>query len=242
MKFTYFRLFTVLLFTILLSGCLYPQSERAENDLPNEAQLEMVQTAVETYRENRRGLVPIKTKGSDTPVFQKYLIDFTALQQANALTEIPGNAFENGGYYQYTLITPEDNPRVKLLDLRLTEAVRQVNVQMNFYRNEHIYPPFGEEIAEGVFTIDYQELGLESPPRVISPYSKENLPLVMDIEGNVYIDYRLDLTRALKEFGQEGYSNGEDLRYLLVEHTPFVPAYSLPYAVKDGEPVFSAAS
>src|SRR5690625_2207820 len=141
----------------------------------------MVQSAVEQYKESTGGLVPIQTKPSDTPIFQKYLVDFTVLKENNIITEIPGNAFENGGVYQYTLITPDEDPQVKLIDLQVTEALRSVNVQLNIYRDKHLYPPFGKEIEEKIFTVDYEELGLDEPPTIRSPYSNENLPIVMDV-------------------------------------------------------------
>jgi hypothetical protein len=223
---------------LLLSGCLYPESELEKNQTPNEDQLQMVQSAVEQYKESTGGLVPIQTKPSDTPIFQKYLIDFTALKENNIITEIPGNAFENGGVYQYTLITPDEDPQVKLIDLQITEALRNVNVQLNIYREKHLYPPFGKEIEEKIFTVDYEELGLDEPPTIRSPYSNNNLPIVMDVNGELFIDYRIDLNQALSEF-EHDFEEGDDIRYLLAENTPFVPAYSFPYTIRDGEPVFS---
>ncbi|MFC2948304.1 hypothetical protein [Virgibacillus sediminis] len=237
MAYTYGRIILGLLLVLILSGCLYPDSERSENKQPNEQQLAIVQNAIEEFREQNNGLLPIKTKENDTPIFQKYLVDFTALKEANALSEIPPNAYEGGGYYQYTLITPEDNPRVKLIDLRNTESIRSVNVQLNGYRNEHIYPPYGREIAEGVYTLDYESLGYDAMPTVVSPFSGENLPIVMDVEGQLYIDYRIDLKNALDKY-EHNYSKGDDIRWLLAENTPFVPAYSLPYTIQDGEPAF----
>lgn len=237
LKGTYSRIFGLLLLSLLLSGCLYPQSELEQNQIPNEQQLQTVQQAVDNYKEEQQGLVPIKTKPNETPIFQKYLIDFSTLKETGYIAEIPGNAYENGGVYQYTLLSPEDDPRVKLIDLRITEAIRSVNVQLDFYRNEHIYPAYGEKITEGVYTVDYEKLGLDSPPTVISPYSQENLPIIMDVDGNLYVDYSIDLNIALNEFDHD-YTEGEDIRYLLAENTPFVPAYSLPYTIKNGEPAF----
>src|SRR5699024_3350387 len=132
MKFTYLRFCTVMVVvTLLLSGCLYPNNELEKNQSPNEDQLELVQNKVEAYQDQTDGLVPIQTKEEDAPEFQKYLIDFPALKEKHLLTETPGNAYENGGIYQYVLITPEDNPRVKLIDLRVTEAIREVRVELD---------------------------------------------------------------------------------------------------------------
>ncbi|HLT55727.1 MAG TPA: hypothetical protein VK057_06420, partial [Bacillota bacterium] len=82
-----------------------------------------------------------------------------------------------------------------------------------------------------------KKLGLDSPPTVISPYSQEQLPIVMDVEGKLYIDYRIDLTQALENYDYD-YEEGDDIRYILAENTPFLPVYSLPYTISDGEPVF----
>ncbi len=172
---TYRRLACLMLIVTFLSGCLYPESELSKNSEPNESQLEKVQEAVDQYQEETQGLLPIKTKASDTPIFRKYLIDFQSLKEQNLLSEIPATAYENGGAYQYTIITPEDNPRVKLIDLRIADAIRQVTLKLQTYRNEHIYPPFGNEISEGVYQVDYEKLGLDKRPHVKSPFSKEKL-------------------------------------------------------------------
>lgn len=216
---------------------MYPKEELAQNQVPNEIQLEMVQSAVEKYKEETNGLVPIKTKDSDTPIFQKYLIDFSLLKENQLLTEIPSTAYENGGVYQYTIVDPEDNPQVKLIDLRTTEAIRKINVHLDHYRSKHIYPPFDKKISPGVYTLNYEKLGLDAPPSVISPFSQESLPIIIGSDGQLYIDYRKDLQEALNEY-KHNYKEGDDIRFLLVEHSPFVPAYSLPYTVKNKEPVF----
>ncbi len=232
---------TVILFfsLLLLTGCLYPDSERAENQVPHDTQLETVQSAVDTYRENTNGLVPIRTKPSDTPIFEKYLIDFTILKDENAIAEIPGNAFENGGYYQYILIDPEENPTVKIIDLRVTEALRNINIRLDSFRQQNTYPAFGEKIEDGIYLLDHEKLNLEEQPTVVSPYSKEKLPIIMDVHGNLYVDYRMDLQRALDEY-EHDYEEGDDIRFLLTDNTPFAPAYALPYTIKDGEAVLMA--
>ncbi|RKQ37668.1 hypothetical protein [Oceanobacillus halophilus] len=237
MNHTYLKNAIVFVTVLLLSGCLYPDSELSKNQIAYEDQLKTVQAAVDDYRDETNGLVPIRTKENETPIFEKYIVDFNSLKERNLLSEVPANAFENGGVYQYVLITPDDNPRVKLIDLRLTEKIRSINIRLQAYRDEYLYPPFGEVISEGIYTIDYEKIDLESPPTVESPYSKEGLPIIMDTDGNLYIDYRMDLNRALEDFSHS-FEEGDDIRYLLAENTPFVPAYSLPYTIKDEEPVF----
>src|SRR5699024_9791586 len=200
-KCTYiFKLKVILILAFILSGCLYPKDELAKNQVPYEDQLNMVQTAVDQYREESQGLVPIKTKSSETPIFEKYIVDFDQLKEKNFISELPGNAFENGGIYQYVLITPDEDPRVKLIDLRTTEAVRNVQVKLKIYRDKHLYPPFGQEVVDGLYKIKYEELGLDNEPHVVSPFTQENLPIVMDVHGELYIDYRIDLKHALQEY------------------------------------------
>src|SRR5690606_26642624 len=184
----------------------------------------MVQTAVLQYVEETNGLVPIKTKSNDVDIYEKYLVDFSLLKEHQLLSEIPGTAYENGGVYQYTLVTPEEDPRVKLIDLRMTEEIRSVNVKLDIYRSKNIYPPFGEQIAPNIYKLNYEKLGYKSEPYVVSPYSNQNLPLVIDTDGKIYIDYRIDLKQALEEFDHT-YETGDDIRPILEDHYPFVPAY-----------------
>ncbi len=74
-------------------------------------------------------------------------------------------------------------------------------------------------------------------PQVTSPYSGKGLPFVINEKGEVFVDYRIDLYDALKK--NEGqFTEGEDIRNILSKGSPFVPAYSLPYTAKDGEPIF----
>lgn len=227
----------MILTTFFLSGCLYPEERLARNQTPNQVQLESVQSAVDQYIEKKPMNLPIKTRDQDVPTFRKYPIDFERLKQERIITESPGNSFERGGVYQYVIIHPEENATVKVIDLRTIQEVRDVNMRLTAYRNEHRYPPFKDEIADGVYTIKHKAIGLDDPPTVISPYSGNPLPIVMDVDGKLYIDYRKDLYNALQEH-EHDYENGDDIRYLLADHSAVVPAYSLPYTVKDDEPVF----
>ena len=94
-------------------------------------------------------------------------------------------------------------------------------------------------IADGVFSIDYKKLNMKEPPTVVSPYSSQLLPLVLNEKGELFVDYSSDLYEALQKH-KHTYKEGEDIRNLLVEHSPFVPAYSLPYTIneKTNEPIF----
>ncbi|MCP8616708.1 hypothetical protein [Salirhabdus salicampi] len=230
----------IMMLTIMftLTGCLYPQDRLEKNQVPNDIQLNSVQEAIDTYRERNNGWLPIKTRDKDTEIFLKYPIHFKDLKEQNIIPSTPGNAFEEGGPYQYVIIHPEDQPTVKLVDLRLANSLRQLATKLEFYRNKHLYPPFGDSVGPGIYEIHYEKLGLDQKPFVVSPFTGNNLPVLITTEGNLIIDYRIDLYDALQTYEHE-YNNGDDIRYLLTDHKPFVPAYSVPYTVKDGEPIFA---
>jgi hypothetical protein len=228
-----------ILFIMILSfltGCLYPEEKLQQNQVPYTDQLNAVQTAVNEYKAANSGLLPIKTKDTKTPIYQKYPIDFTRLSP-RFMQEPPGNAYESGGIYQYVLVDVETNPTVKLIDLRIAEQIRDLKLKIQMYRDQHGYPPYKTVVADGVYTLDYKKLRYKEEPFVVSPYSGKNLPFVIDNNGEVYVDYRIDLYELLQKT-EAAVKPGEDIRTLLVKDSPFVPAYSLPYTVKDKEPIF----
>ncbi|ENH97346.1 hypothetical protein J416_05008 [Gracilibacillus halophilus YIM-C55.5] len=223
---------------ILLSGCMYPEENLQKNQLSNDRQLQMVQQAIDQYVKDENGLVPIHTKESDTPLYQKYVIDFQKLKQGNYLQSIPATAFENGGAYQYVLINPETNPTVKVIDIRVVDQLRPIQQQLTIYRDEHIYPPFGKEVAEGIYKLNREELGVSQEDlQINSPYSDHRLPVYINADGELIIDYRMDLYSLLEEVDHD-LQLGDDIRSLLTKHHPVVPAYSVPYTIENDEPVF----
>lgn len=233
---------TTILFTIsILSGCLYPDEKLTENQVPYIDQLNQVQTAVNQFKNDTNGLLPIKTRDMKTPIYQKYPIDFNRLIP-KYMSEPPGSAFENGGTYLYVLVDVETNPTVKLIDLHTVEQVRELEQKVLTYRQSQKYPPFETVVDKnkGVFTLNYKELGYKEPPVIKSPYTGKGLPLVIDGNGDIYVDYRLDLVDVLKTHYQN-VKSGEDIRNLLVANSMFVPAFSLPYTINQkNEPIFLA--
>ncbi|QNF30682.1 hypothetical protein [Metabacillus elymi] len=224
----------------LLSGCLYPEEKLQKNTIPYEDQIAAVQNSVDRFQEESGGLLPIKTRDMTTPIYQKYPIDFSALSP-KYMAEPPGTAYESGGIYLYTLVDVEENPTVKLIDLRIAETIHELTVRLDVYRQSNGYPPFKDLITNDIYTLDYEKLGYDEDPFVESPFSGENLPLVIDKNAKVYVDYRIDLFKALQE-KEHSYKPGDDIRDLLVKDTYFVPAYSLPYRINEkGEPVFVEA-
>src|SRR5690606_35695971 len=220
---------------LLLSGCMFPESERAENQIPYEEQVNSVQNAVKQYQEESGGLLPIKTRDMDVDQYIKYPIDFSKIVP-KYLAEIPSNAFETGGIFQYVLVDVEENPTVKLVDLQLAETIRSINVRKSANGGQ---APIAEIIADNVYRLNYTAMGFKEEQVAISPYSGRNLPLVITGRGDVYVDYSMDLYTELQEY--EGtIEEGQDIRFLLYDDSPIVPAYSLPYTVNEEmEPIFN---
>lgn len=224
----------ILLAAFFLSGCMYPNQERSQNQIPYKDQIQSVQAAVDSYRKDNGGLLPIKTTEANTPVYQKYPIDFKKLTP-RYLSEPPGNAFENGGVFQYVIINEQTNPTVKLFDLRIAETIQEIKMRIK----ANGYPPYKKVLANNVFSLDFSKIGYEKPPYAVSPYTGHNLPFVITGDTEIYVDYSSDLYQALKQ-QKETIKPGEDIRPFLVSDSMFVPAYSLPYTVdpKTQEPIF----
>lgn len=204
--------------------------------MPYEDQLDAVQKAVDSFKENSSGLLPIKTRDMETDQYIKYPIDFKKIVPAY-LGKAPANSYEAGGIYQYVLMDVEENPTVKLVDLRIADTLRDIN----FRKGINGFGPIAETIAEGVYKLDYKKMGYKSELSVQSPYSDTQLPLVATGDGKVYVDYSIELSRLLQETKAE-VKPGEDIRFLLTDNFAIVPAYSLPYTVNENnEPVFMIA-
>jgi len=224
----------VSLFAVVLSGCMYPEDKLVQNQIPYQAQVQTVQEAVTKFKDENGGILPIKNSEETTPIYQKYLIDFKKITP-KYLSEPPGNAFESGGVFQYVIVNAENNPEVKMFDLRISEMISELKMRINVQG----YPPYKERVADGVYTLDYGKLGYEEEPFVVSPYTNKKLSFVINGQAEIFVDYRPDLAEALKKAGTE-YQPGEDIRETLLKDSVFVPAYSLPYTV-DGntrEPIF----
>ncbi|GGG17434.1 hypothetical protein GCM10007425_09770 [Lysinibacillus alkalisoli] len=226
---------TLIVFLVIavmaLSGCMFPDSEKAANQIPYADQLAAVQQAVNQYKEDTGGLVPIKDRDMDTDPYIKYLIDFEKLVP-RYMAEPPGTAYEKGGIYQYTIWDPENTAEVKLVDLNIPERMREIKI-----RAMGRYLPTKDLINPLAFRIDYEALGFKEEITVKSPYSQHQLPIFMTGDGELHVDYTLDLADILRE-EKPDVKPGDDIRDLLVERSPIVPAYSVPYTVDDNnEPV-----
>lgn len=225
----WFVLLSVLV--VILSGCGSSTNFDQSSLRPDIDMLAGVQRAVDEYREDT-GVLPIKTRDQDTDIFIKYLIDFEKLVP-KYIGSPPANAYEKGGIFQYIIWNPEENPTVKLVDLRTPERMREINIRFTGTK----YPQFKDKVVEHVYTINFKNIGYKEEVTVQSPYSNNQLPIVVSAEGDLYVDYSIDLYIYMKENNITA-KPGEDIREILVDNFPVVPAYSLPYTVdENNEPI-----
>ncbi|MGK5508047.1 hypothetical protein [Brevibacillus formosus] len=216
----------------LLSGCLYPDERRAENQIPSTFFVEATQKAIEQFQKDT-AVLPIVTKSLDTPIFEKYEIDFRKMIP-KYMPDVPGNAFEKGGVYKYVLIDVETKPTVKLIHLTAVSTVADVQSEVDRYKGHFEKLPVLADLGNGYYSIDHNRLGLKAwqVPSTMGTYL---LPLVMNAEGQVGIDYAADIAQLLRET-KVTVPEKTDPRYVLARNSMFVPAKSFPYEMVNGEP------
>lgn len=222
----------LLLVSLLLSGCMYPKEALEQNQVAPQDQLNMVQNAVESYQKDTGGLLPLKDRDQTYEIYLKHPVDFGKLKP-KYLLQLPGSSFEMGGYYQYVMMDVDKNPKVMIVDLRTSDTLKNLRIRLETKSNELA---LGKKIGPNLYKINYKKYGLDQYPTVKSPYSGEALPIYINGGNEFKIDYSLDLGRALQKHQVK---QGEDIRYILYQDNPILPAYSVPYTVDDkNEPVF----
>jgi len=220
-------------FSLFSAGCLYPQENRQQLDQLDK-HVYRVQNAVEQYQHDQK-VLPYKYTEEDEKLTTKYMVDFRQL--GGYVGQIPPSAFEMGGNFLYVLINVEKKPTVRLFDLRVNELVDSVQKQVSAWMKKHGSLPAGQQVAPGIFEIDFRKLEID-PVTVPSPYSSDTeLSLVMDQKGRVYVDYRTEVMKKLQSSGKKP-EFGRDLRYWLAEDSLFVPAFSPPMKFSGNDPVF----
>ncbi|EPE60663.1 hypothetical protein L479_02963 [Exiguobacterium sp. S17] len=213
----------------LLAGCMFPETNRVDN-VPYEDQLQSVQTAVDSFKETT-GVLPIKTKPAETPLMERYPVEFSRLVPGY-MADPPANSFEGGGLFLYVLVDAETEPTVKLIDLRVTERLQQLQTNINSFRVKEGKYPFKGSLGKNQFTIDYDLVFVSEEPFIPSPYTENELPIYVDGTGQLFVDYRADIEAVLENTDAEP-KVGEDIRYLLYDDSPFAPAYSQGYTIND---------
>lgn len=227
------RVIHLLLLFFLLSGCLYPQEKKLQLDqLP--LHVERVQAAVDLYYQKQK-VLPYRYKPDEIKFTSKAVVDFQALE--GYLDQIPPSAYENGGFFIYVLTNVEDQPLVRLFDLRVNDQVEKTQLRIHHYKQQHQQLPIKEKLDAGLATIDFDKLGMEEV-NIPSPYdAAATLSLIMDQKGTVMIDYRAEAMKMIQKAKQKP-SPKEDLRNWMAKHSIFVPAFAKPMRYVKGTPVF----
>lgn len=223
---------SVLVVSLLCTGCLYPKDQLAQNKVPPRDAVRLVQAAVDDYQ-SQTGLLPIKNADMDTPRYEKFHIDLVKLQRQGYLSEIPGAAFEKGGVYYFLLLNEETEPVVKILNVSVLQQMNDLQQLVDRYKRDNggALPEAGEAYP-GFYHVDRDFLKGRS---VVSVFSGQPANLIMDKQGALYVDYGIDIRKAVEKDGAEP---GEtmDLRELLIKHSMYVPVKSTAYYWVDGDP------
>lgn len=227
----------LILFTsTLLQGCLYPKEMRKENQASAKDGIILVQHAVDEYQQTN-GILPLVNADMNTPRYEKFKVDFSALTSSQLLSTIPTNAFENGGHDIYLILDEETDPLVRVMDLVTAQHVNDLQRLVNRAAKDIGQVPLGAERYPGFYEIPYTTINAKDI-QVNSPFSGEVLPFMMDQEGNVYADYAVDIMQAVQQAKEpEQVKRYDDLRVLLVEAGYYSPSKSVLYKWQDNAPV-----
>ncbi|WP_253735808.1 hypothetical protein [Paenibacillus sp. FJAT-26967] len=222
----------------LLGGCMYPKEMKKENQTNPSEYIAVVQQSIETYHQ-KKSVYPIKNSDMDTPLYEKYVIDFQKLKNSGYLTNLPANAYESGGDYMYVLVDPEDKPRVKMFDLIAYRAVSDIQKKVyDYFGKNNAAVPGGELYSPGFYYVDFDKLNMKAP-EIKSVFNRQSLiHFLVHETGKVAIDYGPDLAGLIREKQlQPTLKKGQKLLPLLVEEGHFVPIQSFDYEWDAGKQI-----
>ncbi len=222
---------------IMLTGCLYPKDRLQENKISTGEYIILVQNAVETYKQ-RTGVLPIKNSKEDTPLFEKYLIDFKKLLDYNVISQIPADAYEAGGANYYVIVDPEGEMKVKLMDLVIAGEVSDIQRKIDSYVAAGNKLPLGDQVKPSFYHINFEQLGMKSV-QVRSVYSEMYLSILIHQSGRIIVDYAPEVMKAITMKEITSPDPNMDLRAYLIEQSNYIPVNSYPYYWKGNEPVIS---
>jgi hypothetical protein len=220
----------------LLSGCLYPKDQMGQYQKPPKDAILNVQTVIDQFQKDT-GLLPIANSDEQTPVYEKFKIDFAKLQRMNYLSSIPESAYEKGGSYYYLVINEEKDPTVKLMNLVLYQKTNDLQTAVKAYSDTHDGKlPAGQELYPSFAAVDFDALDMKEP-ELRSVFTGSLLTAMMDPDGNVYLDYGSDIMQLLAKLPEDRKPGKDaDLRTLLVDGSDFVPVKSAIYRLVNGDP------
>jgi hypothetical protein len=226
----------ILTVTVLsLSGCMYPKSEMKQNQAAPKEAVRNVQAAIDQYQ-TETGMLPMKTSSEETPIYEKFLVDFAQLKNKGYLSSIPTAAFENGGNYYFLIINEETKPQIKLMNLVTYQQINDIQTWVNTYKSSHNgqLPKGGQAYPEYSY-IDYKAMNKKAP-ELRSDYSFQTIAAIMDETGRVYADYGIDIMQTIQKKGGADPAADTDLRTILVDSDMFVPVKAPVYHWVNKEP------
>jgi hypothetical protein len=219
---------------VLLSGCLYPGGGSNSGMATGEYTI-LVENAVITYK-SRTGVLPIYNSMEDTPIYEKYRVDFQKLLDYKLLSQVPADAFEKGGYYYYMIVEPEGELSIKLMDVRVSQAVADVQRLVDNYMLSVGKLPLGKSLSSGYYVLDFEKLGKKQQQQR-SVYSETYLIYLLHESGRVFLDYAPEIMKAIQAGDSVDLGQLTDLRQLLIEQTPLIPVASSPYVWENEAPM-----
>lgn len=224
----------LLVVLLSLSGCMYPKDQLKQNQIAPKEAVRNVQAAIDQYKEET-GMLPIKNSTVETPVYEKFIIDFEKLQRTGYISDIPSAAFEKGGNYYFLVIDEDTKPRVKLMNILSYQQLNDIQswVTTSFQSSGKV--PKGELMYPGFYQIDYNSLN-KKVPVVQSVFSGQTIQALVDENGIVYSDYGIDIMQTVKKSGETSFDPKFDLRKLLVDGSDFVPVKAPAYEWVNNEP------
>lgn len=232
------RCLLLILMVVTVSGCMYPSQSNDDPKIAYRDSVNRIQSAVEAFQKDQ-GILPMINADMDTPKYEKFRVDLPKLKQQGYLDEIPGTAFESGGSAYFLIQNEETSPTVKVMDLQTVQKVNDVQRMVNQYKSVHNGKlPAGEQLYTGLYAVDMEQAAQAGAPEVTlnSVYSGQELPFMMDGEGNVYVDYAFDIMQAVEKSDRSP-ADGDDVREYLLEHSHFVPVKSVSYTWQKNAPV-----
>lgn len=230
-----------ILLLIFCAGCLYRGEQQKTGPESYTESVKRVQQALDRFQEER-GILPIFTAGEEISRYEKFRLNLNQMKQLGYLDDIPTAAFEQGGDVYFLVIDEETDPIVKVMDLNTVQKVNDVQRQVELYRSKQggRLPVQGEkEVYPGLYEVDLL-LAQASQYELLSVYSSQVLPYLVDQAGHVYVDYAYDIMQAIDQSGHLP-KGDEDLRRWLTDRWAQVPVKSLPYRWANGAPMAQLA-
>lgn len=226
---------TATLLTLLLSGCLYPQTDSSPTDVVSKEAIRNVQAAVDQYLAEK-SILPIHNSDSTVDRYEKFRVNFDLLKKESYVEHLPSSSFEGGGNFYYLILNEETDPVVKAQNIYLTQKVIDLQRKVDDYKSQHGNLPMTDKLYDGFYGIDYKALNMKTP-EVHSPYSGSIAQLMLSESGTVYVDYASDIYQAMLANPELEISEEQDLRVLLIEKSDYVPVKGAEYRLLNNEPV-----